>query len=471
MLEMNSPGVDIDPLEICNPEQINELLREGAEARPDEVRDLIQSAASLNGLQPCEVAILIQVTDKDLRREILAAAQALHEQGFGRRVRLSAPVCPSNVCINDCLYCPLRRSNARLRRRPSNDREVQREAVALLDEGHKHFGLVFGDDGSGVSYVRQMITATLGVHSGLRQVRRLDLNLNALNTYDLQQMHPGSRLGTYHVFQETYHRPTYTLLHPDGPKADYDWRLTCHHKAFQAGLREVGLGLLLGAYDFRFDVVALIGHLRHLYTSYSQMVHAITYPRMVPAAQAPASQDPERQISDEDFLFIVAVTRLAAPRTEIVQCTPTTSGTRRQLYAVGISEVSAGSSSYPGVYTSGGNPRSAGLLTIGRPRALEELVYRMCEGGFVPNFSVAHAHERPTQGLQPYSRQFSDAHARTVNALLALKEYLMDYASPATREIGERLINSQLAKLPAAEREVTLELMEEAEAGLRDQML
>lgn len=454
----------MDPLLICDPAQVHGMLDRGAQADVEEVRAVLYRAGLMQGLQPADAAVLLQVSDGGLRGEILKAAQKVQEKAFGRRVRLSAPVCPTNRCINDCLYCPLRRSNSRLRRNASTSRELQREIISLLDEGHRYVTLVFGDDRSGAPYVRDMISATLGVRSGVRQVRRLDLNINPLRVKDFELLRSAGRLGTYHVFQETYHPETYALLHPDGPKSDYNWRVTCHDRAVEAGQDDVGLGVLLGAYDYRFDVVAAMGHLQYLSQTYPSCRRSISYPRMIAAAQSPASQEGERHVSDEEFIFVVAVTRLAEPLIEIILITPASSEIRRRLYATGVSSVSVGSLSYPGVYTGDGDPSAAGALSIGRPRGLEELVYRMADLGFVPNFNLPSGADAAEPSASALTRE-------AANALLALKEYLMDYASPDTRTVGERLIQKELVRLPARERAMTLDLMEEAEAGLRGQTI
>ncbi len=426
----------------------------------------------MQGLTPAQTAVLIQTQDPARREEILRAAREVHLRAFERRIRLLTPVCPTNRCVNDCCYCPLRRSNARLRRNAATARDTQREVGALLDEGYRHVTLVFGDDRSGVHYARDMIWAAYGMRSGMRQVQRVDVNMNPMRTGELRELREAGRLGTLHVFQETYHPGAYAALHPAGPKADYAWRLTGHDRAHQAGLEDVGLGVLLGAHDYCFDVVAVLSHARYLADTYGRGPTAITYPRMIAAPEAPASQEPGRQLSDEDFCFVVAVTRLAAPYMEIVFTTPAPREVRLDLYALGVSQVVIGSASYPGVYTAGGDPRAAGALSIGRPRALEELVYRMCEAGVIPNFCLTcYAPRRHADGLDAPKPQACVQPRCAANSLLALKEYLMDYATAQTQTLGDRLIQAQLARLPEDVRGMTLDLMEEAEAGLRGQML
>jgi 2-iminoacetate synthase len=457
---------------ICDPSEIENALAAGCDAPPERVREVLAEALTMQGITPEKAAVLLQAQDAALREEILSAARQVHEKAFGRRIGLVAPVCPTNRCINECLYCPLRRANTRLRRTRAGIKDIQREIGALLDEGYQQVMLVFGDDRSGVPYVRDMVWAAHGTRSRLRHIERVSVNLNPLRVDELRELAEAARLGTYHVFQETYHPGAYAALHADGPKADYGWRLTCHDRAHEAGVEDVGLGVLLGAWDFRFDLVAVLGHARYLHATFGRGPSAISLVRMVPTSDAPASRDPQRQVADEDFCFAVAVARLAMPCVDLILETPASRDMRVQLYALGISQVIVGSESYPGVYTGDGEPQAAGGLTVGRPRALETLVYRMCEAGFVPNLCVAcfAAGRRGGTG-RPGACQPSDTLRCAANALLALKEYLMDFASPDTQSVGGRLIQSRLSLLPEDIRRTTLELMEEAEAGLRGQVL
>jgi len=456
---------------VCSPAAIEAALAAGASADAVAVEDILQRAMQREGLPLGEVAVLLQVTDPALRGRIREAARRVHDRLFGRRIGPSVPICPTNRCAQDCLYCPLRRSNTRLRRFAATPRDMQRQIAAVLDEGHRHVNLVFGDDRSGVQYVRDMVWAAYGVRSGMAQIQRVDLNLDPPRVVDLRELRDAP-LGTFHMFQETYHPAAYAALHPDGLKADYAWRLTGPDRAHEAGLPDVGLGVLLGAGDWRFDVPALLMHAAYLTAAYGRGPHTISYPRMVPAPGAPASQEPERQVSDEDFTFLVAVTRLAAPEVGIILSTPVVTEVRRELYSLGVSQVSVGSTTYPGVYTDDGDPTSAGALTIGRPRALEDLVYRMCDVGFVPNFCGVCFVQRRHEALVDQAPAPARAPERCApNALLALNEYLLDYASSETKTVAGRLIQGELARLPAEVRQMTLELMAEAEAGLRGQML
>lgn len=452
---------------ICNPAAIARWLETGEAATVEAVREILAKAAAGRGLAPAEVALLIQVSDPGLQREVLDTARQLHQKQYGGRINLMAPVCPNNRCINECLYCPLRRSNSHLQRKMSTTRDLQREVLGLLDEGYRHLMLVFGDDRSGLPYIRDMVWAAHGARTGIRQIQRVDINVNALRPEELQDLREASRLGTYHVYQDTYDPDVYRELHPAGPKADYERRLACHDLAAEAGFTNLGLGVLLGLADFRFEITALIAHVEHLERTYAVAPNAISFPRLIAAPHAPASQDPARQVSDEDFCFIVAVARLARPRIDIILSTPAQSEVRRKLYALGVSSVSVGSLSYPGVYSGDGEPTAKGTLTIGRPRALETLVYRMSEVGFVPNF-CASCYPAPEGGTpdQRLGRTCTDERC-AANALLSFKEYLLDHASPGTQTLGEQVLQRELARLPEDVRNLTLDLLEEIEAGMR----
>ncbi len=418
-----------------------------------------------------QAAALLQVTDPALRERITAAAREVHERIFARRVHLSEPLCPTNRCVNECLYCPLRRSNTQLRRRTAAARDLQREVIPLLEEGYRHLTLVFGDSRIGIQYVRDVVEAVYALRSRTGRVQRVDLNLNSSAPDELAALAGVERLGTYHLYQETYHPETYAHVHPEGPKADYAWRLTSHDRASAAGLRDLGLGVLLGLYDPRFDVLALLTHARYLLDTHDPASLTISYPRLIAARGAPGSGDANWEVNDEDFAFLVAVTRLALPLTGIVLNTPAPPDVRRTLYAVGISEVSVGSGSYPGVYSADGAPEAAGRLTVGRPRNLETLVYRMSEVGFVPDFEAGGgADSRPREGDDSAAARHA-LERRAANSLLALKEYLLDYASEDTQTIAAGTIQEELARLSKKVRNQTLELMEETEAGFRGQRL
>jgi 2-iminoacetate synthase len=299
----------------------------------------------------------------------------------------------------------------------------------------------------------------------------VDVNLNPLQPTEIQVLQSAENMGTYHVYQETYHPRRYAELHPDGPKADYNWRITAHDRAVEAGMAQLGLGVLLGAHDYRYDITGLVAHARHLLSLNSQLSLSVTLPRMLASPGAPASHETHDLVDDEELKFIVAITRLALPNAAIVMCTPAERETRIALYGLGVSEVSVGSLSYPGTYTEDGVTEGGPRLRIGRPRALEVLVYRMCAAGFVPDICAGDTVNHYRVALKrARGEQISPAERRTANSLLGLREYLMDYASPETARLGEAVIQRELAALPADLREMTLKLMEEAEAGLRGQI-
>lgn len=453
---------------ICNPEALRGLLANGSGAAPDTIADLLYHAERARGLEPAEIATLLGVQDPALRERIKQSARRLHERLFARRIRIQTPVCPTNRCVNECLYCPLRQSNARLRRNTTSDRDLRREVTALMDEGYRHLTLVCGDEEDGLGRVLDWLGGTRGLRSGRRWIARVDLNLNASAPADLQALAATQQVGTYHLYQETYDPERYAELHVAGPKRDYAWRLTSHDRACEAGLTDVGLGVLLGAHDPVFEVLALLCHVQYLEAAHGARV-VLAYPRLIPLPDAPLPGEPAWLVGDDTFGFLVAVTRLAAPLTDIILSTPAPSEVRRQLYALGISQVSVGSLSYPGVYS---DETPTGALAIGRPRNLERLVYRLCEFGFVPDFCVETYHQGAVTMTREEAQDPERPMARVAaDALLALNEYALDYASPETQAVVAGVIQDGLALLPRKVRDLTLELLEEIETGLRRQML
>lgn len=262
--EWSRDRVEQTAARIYDPEKVDKALAVGRAADATAIRDLLQKATRGLGLACEEAAALLQVEAPGLQAEIIEAARQIHAENFRRRITLTTPICPSNRCVNDCLYCPLRRSDAKLKRRSATAAEVQREVMALLDEGYRCLMVVMGDDRSGVPYLRDLVSAVYGVRSGYRQIERVDININPLSLAELRELRQALRLGIYHVFQETYDPEVYARLHPDGPKSDYAWRLTCHDRAYEAGFETVGMGILLGVSDYRPDIVAMLMHAQYL---------------------------------------------------------------------------------------------------------------------------------------------------------------------------------------------------------------
>jgi len=453
---------------IHDPARVTAALAEAREPSVERVRELVGRARQGEGLCPEEVAALLHVEDPTWRNQVLAAAREIRERYYARRISVSAPVCPTNRCVNECLYCPMRRSNSRLRRRAATTGDLQREIVALLDEGYRSFTLVFGDDRSGTAYVRDAVWATFGTTSGLRQAQRVDLDINPMRPDQQAALGEAGRLGTNHVVQETYDPEAYGRLHPEGPKSDYAWRLTCHDRALESGWEQVGLGILLGLHDHRYDVVALVAHAQYLEKQYSMEPAVVSLPRLVHSTGAPASLSTEFEVDDERFCYVVAVLRLALPFYSIQLSTPVQGPVRRELYSLGVTQCSVGSLSYPGAYSGDGEPETNSTLRIGSPRALEQLVYRMAEFGFVPNLCANCA----VAGRRPAGARSRCVNERCgPNSLAALKEYLLDHASPETQVLGDRLIQRELSRLPERLRSDTLDLLQEVEAGLRRQVL
>jgi 2-iminoacetate synthase len=422
------------------------------------VRDVLDRARSLAGLDEDAVAILLANTDPDLDREIFAAAREVKEAVYGNRLVLFAPLYITNKCRNECRYCAFRASNTALRRRSLTADEIARDTRAVIDEGHKRILLVAGESypaGDGVDYVYDAIDSIYAVRSGNGRIRRLNVNIAGLDVEHFRQL-KACHIGTYQLFQETYHRPTYAAMHLAGPKADYDRHLDTMDRAMAAGIDDVGIGVLFGLYDYRFEVLAMMQHARHLEQHFGCGPHTISVPRIEPAEGSDVAVEPPAPVSDHDFMRLVAILRLAVPYTGLILSTRETAAIRRQCLALGVSQISASSRTSPGGYADGGDGGDGGEVageqfSLGDHRPLDEVVADCLQMGYLPSFCTAcYRKGRTGADFMDLAKPGLIKQFCQPNAVLTVKEYLQDYASPATRELGERIIAGALADLERA---------------------
>ncbi len=429
-------------------------LERHAAATPAAIRDVLAKAQTLAGLDDQDVAILLANEDRDLDEEIFHAARVVKETIYGNRLVLFAPLYITNKCRNDCRYCAFRASNTDLVRRDLTQDEIAREAAAIIDEGHKRILLVAGESypaGEGLDYVYQAIETIYGVKSGKGEIRRLNVNVAALDVEHYRRLHE-CRIGTYQLFQETYHRPTYASMHLSGPKADYDWHLGAMDRAMTGGIDDVGIGVLFGLYDYRFEVLAMMHHARHLEERFGCGPHTISVPRIEPAAGSVVALNPPAAVRDHDFQRVIAILRLAVPYTGIILSTRENATIRRQCYALGISQISASSRTNPGGYTEHArDPHAGSQFSLGDHRSLDEVIADCLELGFLPSFCTAcYRRGRTGADFMDLAKPGLIKEFCQPNAILTIKEYLEDYASEETRELGERLIGRTLETMQAA---------------------
>ncbi len=459
-----------DPSQIICDEIINHHLAKAAADATARAKDAVAKALELKGLDSEEVAALLLCEDRDIQQEIFAAANRIKESIYGKRLVLFAPLYISNVCRNECLYCAFRADNKNIRRKTLSQREIASEVRSLTSAGQKRILLVASEGmfENWFDYILKSIETIYSVKEGRGEIRRLNVNIAPL-TIDQFKRLKAAGIGTYQLFQESYHRPTYRRVHPKGPKSDYDNRIGAMDRAFQAGVDDVGLGVLFGLYDYRYEVLALLEHIAHLERRFGVGCHTISVPRIEPAADCDLAGNPPHPVSDEDFKKLVAILRLAVPYTGMIMSTRESPEMRAQTFALGVSQISAGSRTNPGGYGLR-DLDAAAQFQLGDHRSLDEVIRDAASLGYVPSFCTACYRLGRTGGdFMDLAKPGLIKQFCLPNALLTFKEYLEDYAGPQTRRLGLELIQNSLGDIPTAARCVeTSARLEKIEAGERD---
>lgn len=459
----------LDVSDIINEADILHTL-EAAQAPSDcELEEILAKAHELHGLSLHEAAVLLQTTEEQ-RQRVYATAKCVKEAIYGARMVLFAPLYTSNYCVNDCLYCSFRRSNTQLPRKRLSCDEIARQVEALEKMGHKRLLIVLGEDPSvPIAEMVGQIETVYSTKTGQGEIRRVNVNAAPMPTDHFGAL-KAAGIGTYQCFQETYHRETYMRVHPTGPKADYAARLTVFDRAMAAGIDDVGLGALFGLYDPRFEVLALLMHAAYLDRTYSAGPHTISFPRIEPASGAVLNQQPPYRLTDDDLKLIVATLRLFVPYTGIILSTREMPALRDELMHLGVSQLSAGSSTTPGGYADGEDRREAPQFYTSDTRTLDEMVRSLATSGFLPSFCTAcYRRGRTGHDFMDLAKPGAIQTYCAINGLLTFKEYLLDYASPDTRDAGIRVIEAHLARLPDAKRRgMARERLAQLDAGARD---
>ena len=453
---------------IINPAEIARSLNRKRPVDGRRVSEIVAKARELHGLSAEEVADLLVADDPESVDAVYAGAHAVKDAIYGNRLVLFAPLYISNRCVNDCAYCSFRASNRAIARRTLSLAEIADETRRLIETGHKRILLVAGETGpkAGMRRVYDAIETIYGVRSGNGEIRRLNVNIAPLATEDFRTL-KACGIGTYQLFQETYHRATYARAHPRGPKADYDWRLTAIGRAFEAGIDDVGIGVLFGLADYRFEVLALLQHIRHLEHTYGVGCHTISVPRLEPAAGAPMANRPPCPVDDESFKRIVAVLRLAVPYTGIIMSTRESPAMRAATFGLGVSQISAASRTNPGGY--GADDGAGSQFQLGDHRTLDEVVADVVALGYTPSFCTACYRLGRTGGdFMDLAKPGLIKSFCLPNAMLTFQEYLEDYASEPTRAAGLALLAAEMNELPASRREATAKRLERIRSGDRD---
>lgn len=454
----------MDTNRIINEERIHQLIEGGAKVPAHELLAIIQRAKDCQGLTLEEAAALLQIDSPELMEELFQAAREIKGRIYGKRIVIFAPLYTSNECTNNCLYCGFRAANHGLHRVTLTAEEAMEEAKAIEAQGHKRILLVCGEDPRKTNI--HHITDALKKIYGATDVRRINVNAAPMSVEDFKQLKEAG-IGTYQIFQETYHRETYRRMHPTGSKADYDYRLLAIDRAFEAGIDDIGIGALLGLYDYHFDVLGTLMHANYMDRQYNVGPHTISVPRLRPAHGSALTEVPH-QVSDQDFKKIVAIYRLALPYTGIILSTRETPALRDELLSLGVSQVSAGSRTNPGGYAQ--EDHEAAQFETSDERSLNEVLKVICEQGHVPSFCTACY--RASRTGEVFMGLAKEAHIHEFcqsNALLTLQEYLLDYGDEEIRAKGDALIERELATIDSEKiRAMTVEKLEAVKQGARD---
>jgi len=459
-----------------NDSEIFDLLDRGRKTPPGAAGDIIARAGEAGGLTPEAAAVLLNVEDPDMLQQMYETAKGIKMKIYGRRLVFFAPLYISNHCINNCFYCGYRCANGKMGRRKLTMPEIEEEVRILETLGHKRLAVECGEhpSESPIEYVLEAIKTIYSVKEENGSIRRVNVNIAATGVEEYRRLKQAG-IGTYILFQETYHRDTYRAMHPAGPKSDYDYHLTAMDRAMEGGIDDVGIGALYGLYDHRYEVIATLLHALHLEEKFGVGPHTISVPRLRPASGVSVREFPHL-VSDAHFKKLVAVLRLAVPYTGMILSTRERPEFREELLSIGVSQVSAGSCTGVGGYREeygagflqqGGNTAQ---FNVEDRRSPDEVIQNVCLSGYIPSFCTAcYRKGRTGDRFMPLAKSGEIGNVCQPNAILTFKEYLEDYASEPTREIGEKTIREHLGEIVSpAVRSETVARLERISAGERD---
>ena len=456
----------IDHAEVL--ETLEEANRESK--KPARVLAILEKAALCKGLSHREAAILMDCDDPVLEEKLYALAGEIKHKFYGNRIVLFAPLYLSNYCINGCVYCPYHAKNRTIPRKKLTQEEIAEEVRALIRTGHKRLAVEAGEDPkhNPLEYILDSIRTIYSVKEGGNSIRRVNVNIAATDVDSYRKL-KAAGIGTYILFQETYNRRQYEALHPTGPKSNYEWHTEAMDRAQEGGCDDVGVGVLFGLNSYRYELTALLMHAEHLEARFGVGPHTISMPRICPADDVSLDSFPDA-LPDAIFRKLVAVLRVAVPYTGMIISTRESARMREQLLHCGISQISGGSRTSVGGYTTEERHDETAQFDVADTRPLDDVVRWLLEQNHIPSFCTACYREgRTGDRFMALCKSGKISYCCTPNALMTLKEYLMDYASPETRTAGERLIAASLTDIPEGHfREKTIERLGRIAAGERD---
>ncbi len=450
---------------IIDERKIRDILAETKNPSSRTILKILKKAREKKGLELKDAGSLVNFNQPELKKKLFAAAGWVKNEIYGERLVFFAPLYLSDYCVNDCEYCNFHLANKQLRRKRLTLKEIGEQTAILINMGHKRILLECGEDPqhNDIDYVVRAIKKIYSVKTDKGSIRRINVNIAATSVSDYRKLKKAN-IGTYQLFQETYHRPTYARLHR-GPKADYERQITAHSRAFAAGLDDLGIGVLFGLYDWRFEVLALISHAQYLDKVYKVGPHTISVPRFQNAPSVTfKSQYP---VSDDDFLKLIAILRIVVPYTGIIISTRENPQIRKKAFQIGVSQASAASCVTIGGY---GSKDSQPQFKIHDNRRLEEVVKTALSDGFLPSFCTAcYRRDRTGGKFMEFSKHGEIHKFCRVNAILTFAEYLEDFSSNDLREQGKACLEFYLKKIEDLPlRQETQKRLGEISNGKRD---
>ena len=414
------------------------------------VESVLEKARAFKGLTHREAALLLECSDPDLTERVFELANEIKHRFYGNRIVMFAPLYLSNYCVNGCVYCPYHAKNRRIRRKKLTQEEIRAEVIALQDMGHKRLALEAGEHPlkNPIEYILESIETIYSIKHKNGAIRRVNVNIAATTVENYRRLRDAG-IGTYILFQETYNKSNYEALHPTGPKSDYAWHTEAMDRAMQGGIDDVGIGVLFGLETYRYDFVGLLMHAEHLEATYGVGPHTISLPRLCKADDVD-TDDFENAVPDDIFYKIVAVTRIAVPYTGMIISTRESARSRERLLELGITQLSGGSRTSVGGYVSPEpEEENSAQFDIADHRSLDEVVEWLLDLDHIPSFCTACYREgRTGDRFMTLLKNGQISNCCLPNALMTLKEYIRDYASPATRAKGEAMIKRLLEDVP-----------------------
>ena len=448
MYDVNSKHAD----DFINHEEILETLAYADENKNNMklIDAIIEKAKKRKGLTHREASVLLACSDEEKNKEIYKLAEQIKKDFYGNRIVMFAPLYLSNYCVNGCTYCPYHAKNKHIMRKQLSQEEIRREVIALQDMGHKRLALEAGEDPvrNTMDYYLESIKTIYSIKHKNGAIRRVNINI-AATTVDNYRLLKEAGIGTYILFQETYHKESYLELHPTGPKHDYNYHTEAMDRAMEGGIDDVGLGVLFGLDKYRYEFAGLLMHAEHLEAAFGVGPHTISVPRLKHADDIDPDQF-DNGIDDDTFAKIVACIRIAVPYTGMIISTRENQKTRERVLHLGISQISGGSRTSVGGYCEP-EPEDAKSeqFDVSDTRTLDEVVRWLMEMDYIPSFCTACYREgRTGDRFMSLCKSGQIQNCCHPNALMTLKEYLMDYASPETKAIGDRLIDREVLNVP-----------------------